>query len=245
MIKIYPTNQDSRDKIEVEWSYRLLNTLSFKIREIMEDDNIPVIKANISNLLFTCWRKASKNNQLKHIKFMLEADYIHVTDENINTLAFRAGANDCLPMFKYLLENVEMNDTRWGNALYGSFDSKGYDVINFVLSNHQYTSKTISDFLLHTKQNIPAFELLLAHINTKDIEPDALHKMVHEQCFDFIKILIEKHQVDFTPFKELAIKHQKEVNGDKILNMIETQELYLNMHSSMAKKPSLIKTKKI
>ena len=245
MIKIYPFNQDTRDKINIDWKEAVRHKIPAKIKEIMQDDNLTVTKKKIKSLLFTCWRKASKENHIEHIKFMLEADYIHVTDENINTLAYRAGANDCLPMFKCLLENVEMNNTKWGNSLFGSFDAKGYDVINFLLKHHQYNPKYVSDILMSTKENIHAFELLLTHINKEDILQDVLHKMVYEQCFDFVKILIEKHQIDFTPFKKLAIKHQKEINGDKILKMIETQELYLKMDSSMLAREKPIKKNKI
>lgn len=46
------------------------------------------------------WNNAAKYNNIAKIKFMLEQDYINITDSNINSLLFRISYNDDKNMSK-------------------------------------------------------------------------------------------------------------------------------------------------
>lgn len=66
-----------------------------------------------------------------------------------------------------------------------------------------------------------------------------------DQCLEIVTVLINTYQVDFTFFKEFALENVSKPKGDKILELIETQELYLNLHNSMADKNIYKKAKKL
>lgn len=198
------------------------------------------------------WNNAAKYNNFAKVKYMLEADYINISEENINTLLFRCSYNDNLKIFKFVLKHYQVNNkiltqAQWEIILGGACISNGDNVLKIALEKHEFTFEQLANKLDQTIQNIPAFELLASKIdiNKEILKSNFLEQVVSKQCLEMVKLLINKHQIDFTPFKKLAIKHQKEISGEKILNMIETQELYLKIDAAMPNKKTGTKKHKI
>lgn len=199
------------------------------------------------------WNNAAKYNNFAKVKYMLEADYINITEENINTLIFRVSYNDNLQIFKCLLKHYQVNNksltkSHWDIILGGACISSGDNVLKTALKKYKFTPEELANKLDQTIKNIPAFELLASKIDIdKEIlKSNFLEQVVSKQCLEMVKLFIDKYQINFTSFKNLALENISKPDADKIYDLINTQELYLKINLAIPDKFSTsIKIKKI
>lgn len=197
------------------------------------------------------WNNAAKYNNFAKVKYMLEADYINITEENIDTLLFRASYNDNLKIFKFVLKHYQVNNkiltqAQWEIILGGACTSGGDNVLKTALKKHEFTSEDLANQLYQTIKNIPAFELLASKI---DIDKEILksnipYKVVSNQCLEMVKLLIDKYQINFFSFKKLALENISKPDADKIYDLIETQELYLKINLVIPDKFSISRVRR-
>lgn len=226
------------------------------------------------------WSHAAKYNNFVKIKFMLEKDYINITDKNINILLFRLSYNDdkkYVKTFKYLLKHYEstqntinenewrlflnqvcVNDNLsmfntilkynknknfifsedlWEELLNASCLSNGDKVLKQIFKNHDFTYEQLSKEFVSTIKNLSAFEAFASKLDVaKEVEKNSfLQKVVADQCLEIVTVLINTYQIDFTFFKPFALENISKPNGDKILELIETQALFNSLNKGLVK----------
>lgn len=236
------------------------------------------------------WNNAAKYNNIAKIKFMLEQDYINITDSNMNSLLFRISYNDdtkYVKTLKYLLKhcethnktinqaewnlflssvcindnlsvfntvlkhnkskNISFDEDQWEVMLNNSCLSNGDKVLNQIFKIHDFTYEQLSKEFVSTIKNLSAFEAFSSKLDVaKEVEKNSfLQKVIADQCLEIVTVLINTYQIDFTFFKEFALENVSKPKGDKIFELIETQELYLKIDAAMPNKTIPIKMKKI
>lgn len=186
------------------------------------------------------WHKAAKQGMHSKIKFMLDADYINITEDMIERAIFRASLNNDLKLFNLLLKQQPLAPECWTDALVTASEANGVKIVALALEKHQFTQEQISKAFNYSKTN--TIKLLIPHVD--------LQKELNQNDFAFLKQIVRKGQIgvaqylinnyniDFTPFKSLAIENQTEHKGEEMLKMIETQELFNNLNESLDSKAS-------
>lgn len=211
---------------------------------MLEKDYINVTDDNINTLLF----RLSYNDDPKYVKtfkYLLkhhEANQKTINKGNWNLFLSSVCINDNLSMFKTIIKhnksnNIIFDEDQWEVMLNNSCLSNGDKVLKQIFKNHDFTYEQLSKEFVSTIKNLPAFEYFASKLDVpKEVEKNSfLQKVVAEQCLEIVTVLINTYQIDLTFFKPFALENISKPNGNKILELIETQALFNSLNNDLVK----------
>lgn len=227
---------------------------------MISEKTIQKYKLLSSDELNIAFEYSVKNSNYEKVKMLMDNFYSIIYPDKITYSLFRACINDDTRMFKYLMfkqDKFDFNTTAyWNESLVnscgGSLNTK---ILAFILKSSLSKSSLSDDIfyaaLLNT--NLNSLKLLIekGKIDLHEIiyknDSEYLHKIINYSRKDVIEYLAYKHEVNFVPFKYItfSLVQKNQYNADKVLELMNKQELFFNLKDTLAEPDSKAKTNKI
>ena len=193
-----------------------------------------------------------KASKYEKVKFFLETDYIRIPPDKIKYGLFLSCINNDVRMFKYLMfkqNKVDLNTAEhWIDSLKNSCSQTEQKVLKFILKTPlnpvKFNDEHFYQALLNTGNHINGL-LYLVDNNLVDIQSvykndsEYLKKLVTYARVDHMEYLAYKHEVSFTPFKELAESVKSQYRGEIMMDIIRkqnAQELFAGLDNNLNNK---------
>lgn len=212
------------------------------------------------NLINLGFNTAVLNGDYDKIKDLIENSYNDIFLANMNYSIFRSCLQNYVKIFEYLMfkqNKFNFNtDEYWNEALINSCNDAGTtQMLEFILKsplrNTTFSKDTLYAAFLNT--NLYSLKILIKHnkINIHEFiyknDSKYLMKLVQSSSKDVIEYLSSQYEINFGSFKHMALiragKSQSDAN--KVLKIINKQELFFNLKENLADIDNEIKKNKI
>lgn len=213
-----------------------------------------------SDELNSTFENAVKDSKHEVVKLFMDNFYSRIYLDKVTYSLFRSCINDDTRMFKYFMfkqNKFDFNITAyWNESLVNSCGgASGTKMLEFILKS-PLSKCSFSHELFYTaflNTNLNSLKLLIekGKINIHDIayknDSEYLNKLIRYSRKDAIEYLAYKHEINFVMFKDIALvlAEKDQYNADKILEIINKQELFFKLKNSLIDQEKSVKVHKL